>query len=134
VIEAYQSQATALTRSRTQPRLSPKELAIITSIMQGKRNKEIAGLLGTSEQTVKNYLRKVYGKLGVSDRLELALYCEHHQLHKKGNQHNCPEVSVKNTPAPPGADRWQSRPQVSPDPESWLGHGKGKTFGAGDVS
>jgi two-component system, NarL family, nitrate/nitrite response regulator NarL len=82
VIEAYRSQATLLTRSRT--RLSPKELAIVTWIMQGKRNKEIAGLLGTSEQVIKNYLRKVYGKLGVSDRLELALYCQHHQLHKKG--------------------------------------------------
>jgi DNA-binding NarL/FixJ family response regulator len=78
----YRSQATLLTRSRTH--LSPKELAIVTWIMQGKRNKEIAGLLGTSEQVIKNYLRKVYAKLGVSDRLELALYCMHHQLHKKG--------------------------------------------------
>jgi hypothetical protein len=39
--------------------------------------------LGTTEQVIKNYLRKVYDKLGVSDRLELALYCLHHQLHKK---------------------------------------------------
>jgi hypothetical protein len=35
------------------------------------------------EQVIKNYLRKLYDKLGVSDRLELALYCLHHQLHKK---------------------------------------------------
>jgi two-component system, NarL family, nitrate/nitrite response regulator NarL len=83
VIEAYRSQATALTSPRTQPRLSPKELAIITCITQGKRNKEIAYQLGTTEQVIKNYLRKVYDKLGVSDRLELALYCLHHQLHKK---------------------------------------------------
>jgi two-component system, NarL family, nitrate/nitrite response regulator NarL len=82
VIEAYRSQATAL--PRTQPRLSPKELAIVTCITQGKRNKEIACQLGTTEQVIKNYLRKVYDKLGVSDRLELALYCLHHQLHKKG--------------------------------------------------
>src|SRR6202522_616778 len=75
VIEAYRSQATALTSPRTQPRLSPKELAIITCITQGKRNKEIAYQLGTTEQVIKNYLRKVYAKLGVSDRLELALYC-----------------------------------------------------------
>jgi DNA-binding NarL/FixJ family response regulator len=76
VIEAYRSQATALTNPRTQPRLSPKELTIVTCITQGKRNKEIADLLGTSEQVIKNYLRKVYGKLGVADRLELALYCQ----------------------------------------------------------
>jgi two-component system, NarL family, nitrate/nitrite response regulator NarL len=84
VIEAYRSQATALTSPRTQPRLSPKELAIITCITQGKRNKEIASELGTTEQVIKNYLRKVYDKLGVSDRLELALHCLHHPLHKKG--------------------------------------------------
>lgn len=82
VIEAYRSQASALTSPRSQPRLSPKELAIITCITQGKRNKEIAYQLGTTEQVIKNYLRKVYDKLGVSDRLELALYCLHHQLHK----------------------------------------------------
>ena len=73
VIEAYRSQKDALTSLRTQPRLSPKELAIITCITQGKRNKEIAYQLGTTEQVIKNYLRKVYDKLGVSDRLELAL-------------------------------------------------------------
>src|SRR5229473_5617263 len=80
VIEAYRSQATALTSPRTQPRLSPKELAIITCITQGKRNKEIAYQLGTTEQVIKNYLRKVYDKLGVSDRLELALYTIHHRI------------------------------------------------------
>jgi DNA-binding NarL/FixJ family response regulator len=32
---------------------------------------------------VKNYLRKIYEKLGVSDRLELALYCLHHHLDKR---------------------------------------------------
>jgi DNA-binding NarL/FixJ family response regulator len=41
------------------------------------RNKEIACQLGTTEQVIKNYLRKVYDKLGVSDRLELALYFLH---------------------------------------------------------
>ena len=44
------------------------------------KNKEIAREVGTTEQVVKNYLRKVYDKLGVSDRLELALYCIHHRL------------------------------------------------------
>jgi len=39
------------------------------------KNKEIAIKVGTTEQVVKNYLRKVYDKLGVADRLELALYC-----------------------------------------------------------
>jgi DNA-binding NarL/FixJ family response regulator len=66
-----------------QPKLSKKELAIISCITRGMRNKEIAYQIGTTEQVIKNYLRKVYDKLGVSDRLELALYCLHHELLKK---------------------------------------------------
>jgi DNA-binding NarL/FixJ family response regulator len=83
VIEAYRAQATNLTSPRTQPKLSKKELAIIGCITRGMRNKEIAYQIGTTEQVIKNYLRKIYDKLGVSDRLELALYCLHHQLLKK---------------------------------------------------
>jgi DNA-binding NarL/FixJ family response regulator len=90
VIEAYRAQAAALVSPRTLPRLSPKEMAIITCITQGKRNKEIAFQLGTTEQVVKNYLRKIYDKLGVSDRLELALYC----LHNKIIQTDADEVQV----------------------------------------
>ena len=80
VIEAYRAQAAALVSPRSQPRLSPKEMAIISCITQGKRNKEIAFQLGTTEQVIKNYLRKIYDKLGVSDRLELALYCLHNKI------------------------------------------------------
>ena len=82
VIEAYRAQAAALVSPRSLPRLSPKEMAIITCITQGKRNKEIAFQLGTTEQVIKNYLRKIYDKLGVSDRLELALYCLHNKIIK----------------------------------------------------
>jgi DNA-binding NarL/FixJ family response regulator len=82
VIEAYRAQASILTNPRTQPRLSGKELAIINCITRGMRNKEIAYQIGTTEQVIKNYLRKIYDKLGVSDRLELALYCMHHELLK----------------------------------------------------
>jgi DNA-binding NarL/FixJ family response regulator len=83
VIDAYRAQAASLTNPRTQPRLSEKELAISACITRGMRNKEIAYQIGTTEQVVKNYLRKVYDKLGVSDRLELALYCLHHQILKQ---------------------------------------------------
>jgi DNA-binding NarL/FixJ family response regulator len=87
VIEAYRAQAAALVSPKSQPRLSPKEMAIITCITQGKRNKEIAFQLGTTEQVIKNYLRKIYDKLGVSDRLELALYCLHNKIiHADGDE------------------------------------------------
>ena len=82
VIVAEGSQDSWLSCPRVQPKLSKKELAIISCITRGMRNKEIAYQIGTTEQVIKNYLRKVYDKLGVSDRLELALYCLHHQLLK----------------------------------------------------
>jgi DNA-binding NarL/FixJ family response regulator len=80
VIEAYKSQATALTSPRPKNRLTDKEMLIVSCVAQGMKNKDIAHEIGTTEQVVKNYLRRVYDKLGVSDRLELALYCVHHRL------------------------------------------------------
>lgn len=82
VLEAYRSQASQLTSTKPKSRISDKELLIIACVAQGMRNKEIALEVGTTEQVIKNYLRKVYDKLGVSDRLELALYCMHHGLLK----------------------------------------------------
>jgi len=86
VIEAYRSQATVASAPRSRDRLSDKELLIASGVAQGMRNKEIAQEIGTTEQVVKNYLRKIYDKLGVSDRLELALYCIHHRLMEKDGQ------------------------------------------------
>jgi DNA-binding NarL/FixJ family response regulator len=65
--------------ARVVQRLTPKELQIVALISEGCKNKEIANRLGTKEQVVKNYLRNIYGKTGVSDRLELALFTVHHQ-------------------------------------------------------
>ena len=61
-------------------RLTPKEVRVATLVWEGLTNREIASALGTTEQVVKNYLRKVYDKLGVADRLELALYCLSHHV------------------------------------------------------
>jgi DNA-binding NarL/FixJ family response regulator len=63
--------------------LTERELEIATLVTRGMRNKEIAEKLLISEQTVKNHLHNVYDKLGVSDRLELALYALHHQIVEK---------------------------------------------------
>ena len=59
-------------------RLTAKEVHVATLVWQGMTNKDIAGLLGTSEQVVKNYLRTTFDKLGVWTRLELALYVASH--------------------------------------------------------
>jgi len=59
-------------------RLTAKEIQVATLVWQGLTNKDIAGVLGTSEQVVKNYLRTAFDKLGVWTRLELALYVASH--------------------------------------------------------
>jgi DNA-binding NarL/FixJ family response regulator len=75
VVEAYRTQGLRLQSGRAKAQLTPKEALIVSCVTQGMKNKEIAIKVGTTEQVVKNYLRKVYDKLGVADRLELALYC-----------------------------------------------------------
>jgi DNA-binding NarL/FixJ family response regulator len=69
-----------LVGARVRDRLTPKEMKIVGLIVQGFKNKEIATTLGTTEQVIKNYLRSVYDKTGVSDRLELALFTIHHRV------------------------------------------------------
>jgi len=80
VLQAYRTQATRSSSGRPKVQLTPKESLIVSCVTQGMKNKEIATRVGTTEQVVKNYLRKVYDKLGVADRLELALYCLHHRV------------------------------------------------------
>ena len=94
VLEAYRTQATRPISARTKVQLTPKESLIVSCVTQGMKNKEIALRVGTTEQVVKNYLRKVYDKLGVADRLELALYCLHNRVLE-----NAPKPAVAATPA-----------------------------------
>lgn len=60
--------------------LTPREREIAALVGQGYKYREIAEMLSISEQTVKNHLRNMFHKLGVSDRLQLALYAIHHNL------------------------------------------------------
>jgi DNA-binding NarL/FixJ family response regulator len=66
--------------ARVRDRLTPKEIQIVALIVQGCKNKQIATQLNTKEQVIKNYLRSIYDKTGVSDRLELALFTIHHRV------------------------------------------------------
>jgi len=66
--------------TRVRDRLTPKEMRIVALIAQGCKNREIALRLKTTEQVIKNYLRSIYDKTGVSDRLELALFTIHHRV------------------------------------------------------
>jgi DNA-binding NarL/FixJ family response regulator len=60
--------------------LTRREKAVIACLMQGFPNREIARYLSIAEQTVKNHLRSIFDKVGVSDRLELVLYAIHQKL------------------------------------------------------
>jgi len=69
-------------KGRERSPLSAREREIVALVAQGYKNKEMAEKMFISEQTVKNHLHNIFDKLGVSDRLELALFA----IHKKLNE------------------------------------------------
>lgn len=77
--EAMQAASGGKMRERSP--LSAREREIVGLVAQGYKNKEMAEKMFISEQTVKNHLHNIFDKLGVSDRLELALYAIHKGLH-----------------------------------------------------
>ena len=95
VLNAYRNNATRQTGNRPKVQLTPKESVIVACVTQGMKNKEIANRVGTTEQVVKNYLRKVYDKLGVADRLELALFCLHNRIVDVNSVPPAPEHPVE---------------------------------------
>ena len=58
---------------------NPREQSIIQLVAEGCKNREIADSLGTTEHVIKNYLRVIYDKLGLWNRVELALWYEARQ-------------------------------------------------------
>jgi len=95
-----------LVGTRVRDRLSEKELRIVAAVVRGYKNREIAMQLSTSEQVVKNALRMIFDKIGVSDRLELALFVLHHRM----LAHATAAVHIDSDPPRP------KRALVEPDP------------------
>jgi len=60
--------------------LTPRELEIVSAVVAGFSNKEIAEYFKISEDTVKHHLSNIFDKLGVSTRLELALFAVNQSL------------------------------------------------------
>ncbi|MGA2694639.1 MAG: LuxR C-terminal-related transcriptional regulator [Terriglobales bacterium] len=58
--------------------LTFKEVEVSILVWEGRTNRQIAVVIGTTEQVIKNYLRGIFDKLGVWNRLELALYVAAH--------------------------------------------------------
>ena len=78
-------------------KLSSREEEVVELVAQGFKNKDIAGKLYVAEQTVKNHLHKIFDKLGVADRVELALYA----LEGKGGPNSqVAPLGVQTAPSP----------------------------------
>lgn len=75
-----QSQAEGNGKNGNGYRLTGREVEITGAIADGYTNKEIARKCGISEQTVKHHLTSIFEKVGVTNRLELALFAMHHTL------------------------------------------------------
>ena len=59
---------------------SEREQRVIELVAEGLKNREVAEAIGTTEHVVKNYLRVIYDKLGLWNRVELALWYESRQI------------------------------------------------------
>ena len=81
LVEALRQIARSSQSSRPpRARLTPRERDVIREVTEGATNKDIAAKFSLSEQTIKNHLSNIFDKLGVSSRLELALYAVNHRL------------------------------------------------------
>ena len=60
--------------------LTARELEVVKSVVDGHSNKDIARMLGVTEPTIKHHLTSIFDKVGVSTRLELALFAMHHSI------------------------------------------------------
>ena len=80
LLDHQKKQLAAAQSGRDRLGLTPRELDVISAIAAGLSNKEMAQQFALSEQTVKHHLTRIYDKLGVSNRLELALFAIQHRL------------------------------------------------------
>jgi DNA-binding CsgD family transcriptional regulator len=96
-------------------RLTSKEIQVATLVWEGQTNREIAGVIGTTEQVIKNYLRNTFDKLGVWSRLELALYVAAHggtAWRKPNASPPLPDLTVKELEPSPQPTGVRSSPQI----------------------
>jgi DNA-binding NarL/FixJ family response regulator len=69
-----------LLNSQRRGLLTKREKDVVKLIVEGYKNREVAGKLGLTEHTISNYLYRTYEKLGISSRVELVLYVTKSQL------------------------------------------------------
>ena len=94
---------------RVRQRLTVAEREIVSCVVQGYKNREIASRLGTTEQSVKNALRRIFDKTGVYGRLELAVFVMYHQTSLGGHAAARPAAGV--APMAPRQWQWSGGPE-----------------------
>jgi DNA-binding NarL/FixJ family response regulator len=80
LVEYMRRQSSAVPDEGERFGLTPRETEIVSALVAGLSNREMARQCAISEQTVKHHLTRIYAKLGVSNRLELALYAIQRRL------------------------------------------------------
>jgi two-component system nitrate/nitrite response regulator NarL len=80
VLAVRQSPQAMSVPARKQFNLTPREMQVIARVVAGCPNKEIAQQFSISENTVKHHLSNIFDTLGVSNRVELALFATNHHL------------------------------------------------------
>jgi two-component system nitrate/nitrite response regulator NarL len=93
-------------------RLTPREEQIVAEVVAGKTNNEVAETLGVSAQTVKHHLTSIFDKIGVYNRLELALFCVNHSFMTDGSPQDAEPDAV------PLQDRTDTRDGETDNPTS----------------
>ena len=95
LVEAFRASAPVkITDAKGENLLSKQEAKIVRLVADGRTNREIASHLELSEHTVKNYLFKIFDKLGISNRVELVLYAM-----SQANQSNAAALDVRSNRA-----------------------------------
>jgi len=80
VVAFRESHHAAPAPARKHFNLTPREMQVIARVVAGCPNKEIAQQFSISENTVKHHLSNIFDTLGVSNRVELALFATNHHL------------------------------------------------------
>lgn len=82
VTKKYRSYPTGKSVAVTETHFSAREQDVITLLLQGKSNKEIALTLGIANRTVESHLSNIYAKLGVTSRTEAVIELSEHRFWK----------------------------------------------------
>lgn len=77
-------------RTHREDRLTSREVEVLVLVAQGQSNRQIAGQFTLSEKTVRNHVERIYGKLGVTNRIGASLYALEHGIVPARSPHTAP--------------------------------------------